>query len=249
MFGISKNHFPKKLFVITSLLSLIIVAIFFYFLKIEISSRFKNKYSGESEVINNINNEYITNDPFITRGPGFVPQLMGPVISKDDPSMGNIDSKVIIVYYSDFDCSFCRQQEEVLKKTINNFGNDIRFIWKDYPDKDISSDSYRAAVAGRCANEQGKFWEYHDLLFALDKYNENDASKFARDLSLNMALFEDCLNDKEIRENINSNIEEANALDINGVPFTFINNHEIMGGSEQGEIEEIINLELKNNGK
>ena len=185
-------------------------------------------------------------DPFITRVPRLEDILAGPIISVRDPSLGNIEAPVTIVYFSDFYCRFCAEQEETLKKVVAKWPEKVRLIWKDYPESSQTSVSYQAAVSARCAQEQEQFWAYHDLLFqSVDELSQNKFLSLADELNLDKDKFSVCLKTNKVDNLINDNIEEANALGINGIPFIYINDREILGEISFTEIEQLIKIELE----
>ncbi|MBS3055775.1 MAG: thioredoxin domain-containing protein [Candidatus Aenigmarchaeota archaeon] len=81
------------------------------------------------------------------------------------PPRGNSSSNVVVVEFSDFQCPFCKRAEPTIKKILSDYGDKIKFVYMDFPLTQIHRFADRAANAARCANEQGKFWEYHDILF------------------------------------------------------------------------------------
>jgi len=225
-----KPNFPTKLFVASSL------AVFFLFFIIFIILNF-NTNNIKQNLNKNYNHEnfYDTSDPFITKVPSLKNLLTGPIISESDPSLGPDDAHITIVEFSDFQCSFCYEQEKNLKKIMEKYPDKIRLIWKDYPD----INSFESAVAGRCADEQDKFWGYHDLLY--ENINNKSFLELAEKLNLDLEKFSKCLNNENTEALIKKNINEANALDINGVPFIYINDKEFIGEISFNELEKIIN--------
>jgi len=128
---------------------------------------------------------------------------------------------------------------------MKQYKDKIRLIWKDYPERDINSGSFSAAVAGRCAEEQGQFWPFHDLLFENgDNLGKDLFITLAERLNLKRSLFFGCLEDEEVGQLVKNNILEAEALDIKGVPFIFINREEIMGEATDDDLKKIIDIEL-----
>lgn len=193
-----------------------------------------------------LNTEYRVGDPLITKQPSLRDILAGPIISANDPSFGRIDAPVTIVTFSDFQCSFCYEQEKGLKEAIGDNKDNIRMIWKDYPDMSSqNSESYKAAVAARCAGEQGKFWEYHDLLFDNNQnLYDGTYARIAQEIGLNGSEFKKCQQSEEVKNKINENVTEANALGISGVPFVYINDQEVLGQSSAEELMRLIDLEM-----
>ncbi len=193
-----------------------------------------------------LKNQYREDDPFITRNPNLKDMLAGPIISSQDPGMGDKEAPVVMVQFSDFECDFCAKQEIILKEVKEEFGEKLRIIWKDYPERDYNSQSFQASWAARCAMEQDKFWEFHDYLFENNSsLSEEVLYNGAQKLGLDSDIFEDCMENSEIRKRINENIAEANALDISGVPFLYVNDQEIMGGVTKEDLEKIIKIELE----
>ena len=221
-----------------------ISVLFFYVLlsSLEISKE-SNKIPGDEYYLNS---DFKESDELLTRVPNLSDMLAGPIISFSDPNQGDKYARVIMVEYSDFKCDFCQKQEQELKKILDKYRDQVRLIWKDYPETDESSESFQAAIAGRCANEQGKFWEYHDFLFEYnDTLNEDTFIKLAEFAQLNIKDFKDCLqNDEEVITQIKDNAKEANALGITGIPFIYINSQEIMGQSSYEDLESIVETEL-----
>ncbi|MFH1662120.1 MAG: thioredoxin domain-containing protein, partial [Candidatus Falkowbacteria bacterium] len=198
-----KPNFPTKLFVASSLAVFFLFFALFIILNFYLANNSKNEKKLNEKDHYNYENFYDTSDPFITKVPSLKDLLTGPIISESDPSLGNTDAPIVIVEFSDFECEFCHTQEKNLKKLIEKYPDKIRLIWKDYPD----DNSFASAVAGRCANEQNKFWEYHDLLFNSKNYLE-----LAEKLNLDLTKFSKCLNNEDIEILIKKNINEANAL-------------------------------------
>src|SRR5260221_6782781 len=111
-----------------------------------------------------------------------------------DPSLGPQSAPVTLVEYGDFACPTCKawHQAGVLKQVRAKYGDRLRFVWRDFPI--IAPESFKAAEAGQCANDQGKFWPYHDTLYdhapALDV---SDLKAYARAVGLDAATFDRCL--------------------------------------------------------
>ncbi len=120
----------------------------------------------------------------------------------------------------------------------------IRLIWKDYPEANETSISFKAAEAARCAAEQGSFWAYHDLLFKTANLTIKNLPDPATQLKLDQEQFNICLTDEKNKALIKDNIEEANALAIQGIPFIYINNQEVMGETTLAELKNLVEQEL-----
>lgn len=237
-----KNKFPIVLFIVTSFVALVLFPIFFAFIKHSITPQDKSKGTVQQ-------NKYFdnsTDDPLITKASTYKQKITKPVINNSDPIIGSKNALISIVQFSDFECSFCAKQEGVLKKIIEEYKDKIRIVWKDYPVRNPDSISYQSAIAAQCAFKQGKFWSYHDILYEKNSnLNQEAFLEIAEEVNLDLNNFKQCLKDNQIKELINSDIEEANSLDITGIPFTYINELGIMGEISFPELKQIIEFELK----
>ncbi len=145
--------------------------------------------------------------------------------------MGDAKAPVTVVEYADFQCPFCQryfqQNNSALISQYVNTGK-VRFVWKDYAF--LGQESIWAAEAARCANDQGKFWEYHDYLFTNQgaensgAFSKDNLKKFASTLGLNMGQFNSCLDTDKYASVIQKETQEGNKVGVNGTPATFINN-------------------------
>ncbi|RLC38906.1 hypothetical protein DRH27_01080 [Candidatus Falkowbacteria bacterium] len=242
-----KKNFSIKLFIVSSVVALIIFGMLYFILVFSLAPAEEDFSSGASKASDKyyLNENYQDADPYITKVPSLKDMLAGPIISARDPSKGADAPQVTIIEFSDFECEFCQQQEKVLERIVDEYKDKVKLIWKDYPDANSESASYKSAVAARCAQEQDKFWPYHDLLYQNTKSLSGELFiNIADSINLDSDLFKKCLNQGEAEELVRENIEEANALDINGIPFIFINDQEVMGEISFEDLERIVNIEL-----
>lgn len=238
-----KKKVSTPLFVISSVVALLILFGAYSIFKVNLAyQQNKNVFQDDIAVDDSVNDE---TDPLIMRAPDARPLIDQPTVSLLDPSMGDERAQVVIVEFSDFECSFCQKQEQVLKRVLQKHKDRVKLVWKDYPNRDFGSPSFRAAVAARCADEQGKFWPFHDFLFEQNKnLTEDNFLNIAKLLELNEGDFKTCLKDDDVRGVVEESINEANDLNITGVPFFYVNKQEIMGEISEEKLEKIIQVEL-----
>jgi len=240
----TSQNFPTKLFIAASLATFILFA-FFWFL---VRTNFVTNNSDRQAVSGDkyyLNENYEEKDPFITKVPDLKDMLAGPIISQADPALGSDNAPITIVEFSDYECEFCQKQEQALKQIIDKYEGKIKLIWKDYPEKDENSISFQAAVSARCAREQNQFWPYHDLLYENSQnLSQEKFLELASDLNLDINQFNECLAGENAKNLVRDNMEEANALDISGIPFIFVNDQEVMGEISLEELERMVNIEL-----
>lgn len=243
---LKQSKSPVPFFIIASIALLVMFPIFLYFFKYTLIKTFPKNNIARQQNQYYPDNIFDTSDSFITKVLTLKDLIDGPIINNIDPSIGNDSAPIVIVEFSDFECDFCRKQEKVLNKIIEEYGDRIRLIWKDYPIDMPASASYQAAAAARCAGEQNKFWEYHNLLFEKNNnFNQQTFLEIARELKLNSKQFKKCAASDKTKKLIDDNIIEANALGINGVPFIFVNKQKVAGKISLDELRKIIEAELK----
>lgn len=146
-------------------------------------------------------------------------------ISADgDPALGNSSAAVTVVMFSDFQCPACASVHPILKKVISGYGNDVRFVVRDFPLVNIHSKAFRAAAAANAANLQGKYFEYAELLYRnQNNLDDNSLRKYAADLGLNMERFELDLENETIANEIRSDMADGNSYGVSGTPTIFVN--------------------------
>ncbi len=236
------------LFVSSSLLALVLFWLFGYYISLNRvglrESEQREVAGGRSSERFYLNKNFKQVDNLITKVPDLEDMLTGPIITDADPSMGDKYAPVVIVYFADFECQYCQKQEQKIKKIVANYKHKTRFVWKDYPESKEDSPSFQAAVAARCAQEQGKFWQFHDFLYEFSQLNQETYLKIADILKLDKNRFITCLESDRPRALIKDNIDEANALDIGGIPFVYINDQQIMGEFNYEDLERIVKIEL-----
>jgi protein-disulfide isomerase len=169
---------------------------------------------------------------------------------KDSPTWGSPDAKVTIVEYSDFQCPYCEQFYQNAYPLIKkNFGDKVRFVYQYFP-LDIHPDAAPAANAAACAQEQGKFWDYHDYLFAhqADLSHETLISD-AQAISVpNIKQFTECFEAKKYDSMIKSQEDAGSAYYVGGTPTFFINGTFLAGAQPYSVFQSVINDELKQAG-
>jgi len=192
--------------------------------------------SGEElkEILSEIKINTIAPQPVQQPAQPSVPQII-QVSLDDDPFKGNENAPVTIVEFSDFQCPFCgRFYEQTLPSIIENYVDTgkVKFVYRDLPLDSIHPNARPVHIAAECADEQGKFWGYHDMLF--DNQSEwgrlpaadlqSTLTKYASDLGLESASFEACLESDAIADEVNKDTLDAARYGATGTPAFFIGN-------------------------
>ncbi len=158
-----------------------------------------------------------------------------------DPSFGSENAKVTIVEYSDYGCPSCQawHNSGILQKIRDTYGDKVRFVWKDFPI--ITSASPKAAEAGQCALDQGKFWEYHDLLYVKSPaIGINDLKGYATQLGLDQTQFNNCLDSGQNIPKVDQSTNEGHRLGFNGAPAFVVNGQKLIGPPSFETLKSII---------
>lgn len=180
----------------------------------------------------------------------------GPVDVKEGhlPILGDKDAKVTIVEFSDFQCPFC---ESLWKDTLPQIKKDYidtgkaKFAYRHYP-LDFHANAQKAAEASECANDQGKFWEFHDKLFETQTIWESlDAAKAkenfiasANTIGLNGAQLGECMDSGKFAEAVKEDLADGTTAGVQGTPATYINGLQISGAAPYEDFKTVIEQEL-----
>jgi protein-disulfide isomerase len=163
------------------------------------------------------------------------------------PVRGEVSAPVTVIEFTDFHCPFCRRVQPTLMQLLTKYKGKVRLVFRHFPIDQLHPTARKASEAAWCAQQQGKFWEYHDGLFEAG----NDASpaalgKIASKVGLDEAQFEACTESTEASAAVNSDLEEAQRLGLTGTPTFFINGRPLVGGLPLDAFTEIIDEELGN---
>jgi protein-disulfide isomerase len=170
--------------------------------------------------------------------------LRPPVIEVNpDPARvrGNPKAPVTIVEFSDFSCPFCQKSEAVLAELLAKYPDKVRLGYRDFPLRQIHPQAQLAAEASRCAVEQGKYWEYHDLLFASgEKLGRDDLLAGARTLKLDEQKFGECLSSGRYKPQIEQDFQLGSRLGVTSTPAFFVNGVFLDGAQPLSVFEKLI---------
>jgi protein-disulfide isomerase len=164
------------------------------------------------------------------------------------PVMGPADAPVTIVEWSDYQCPFCKRAHPTVEQVLKEYKDKVKFVYLDYP-LPFHPMAMPAAQAVHCAEDQGKFWEYHKNLFeAAGDLSKADLTKRATDLGLDAAAFEACTTSNKHDSLIKTNYDDGAALGVTGTPAFFINGRILVGAQPIEQFRDIINDELSRKG-
>ena len=166
----------------------------------------------------------------------------------DDPSLGNKNAPVTIVEFSDFQCPYCSrfrtQTFDQIKEQYIDTGK-VRFVYRDFPLSSIHPIAQKAAEASECADEQNKFWEYHDKIFLNQPSLSVDNLKlWAKELSLDIAKFNSCLDSGKYANEVKKDLSDATKVGGQGTPYFLVGNTQLSGAYPFDAFKQAIDAQL-----
>ena len=160
------------------------------------------------------------------------------------PSETGPNAPITIVEFSVFQCPFCQKVIDTLTRIEERYGDSIRFVFRDFP-LGMHPDAPKAAEAAACAHEQGQFWAMHDKLFAAQSSLQlPDLKRLARDLALNAAEFDRCLDSGKFESQWQQNRAEGQKYGVSATPTFFINGRMVTGAMPYQAFSDIVEEEL-----
>ncbi|MBI2410874.1 MAG: thioredoxin domain-containing protein [Candidatus Kerfeldbacteria bacterium] len=183
-------------------------------------------------------------DPLVTVVPK---EILGgkphPLVT--DPQRGATKPTVTIIEFGDFECQNCAAMSGVIAQIVAEYPSDVLHVWKDFPLPNVHPYAEDAAVAARCAQDQGAFWQYHDVL--LQKQSQFVLGPWvtmAGDLGLDTDIFTTCLSDTAKKSMIVQGYFIAKSLDVDEAPTYYINNRIVSGIQTYDDIKKIVQDEI-----
>jgi protein-disulfide isomerase len=160
------------------------------------------------------------------------------------PAKGPDSAPVTIVEFSDFQCPFCLSAFPTVQRVIGTYGDRIHFVYRHYPLANHPR-ARPAAEAAACANEQGKFWVYHDRLFSNQQLLEDtDLKQHAAELGMDIAQFNACYDARKYAAEVDADIRAGDEAGVSGTPAFYINGRMLSGAQPFEAFQQIIDEEL-----
>jgi protein-disulfide isomerase len=148
------------------------------------------------------------------------------------PTLGKADAPVTLVEFSDFQCPYCQATAPTLKEVAQKYGDKVHIVYRQFPIASIHPFAFKAAEASLCANDQGKFWALHDMMFQdQTKLTVTDLKDKARRLGLDEKKFNQCLDGGRFVEQVQNDQKEGRVRGVNGTPALFVNGVYVEGGA------------------
>lgn len=171
-------------------------------------------------------------------------------VNENDWVRGDINSKVVIVEYADFQCPACGLYHPLIKQVEEKFGDSIAVVFRHFPLTQIHQNALIAAQATEAAGMQGKFFEMHDMIFETQSVWSDDSRAqdifvdYAKQLGLNEEQFLNDIKSKVVKDKIAQSYKVGTKLGVNGTPTFFMNGKKIDNPRSFEEFETLISIEL-----
>src|SRR3989475_6239710 len=146
--------------------------------------------------------------------------------------------------FSDFHCAFCKRVVPTLTQILSRYADKVKLVYRDFPMDVLHPQARNAAEAARCAHDQGKFWEYHDALFAHAPKAGPELRTHAQQVGLDLPSFERCLASGTHAATVQKSVDEAIRLGVTGTPAFFVNGELLSGAQPLEELTRVIEREL-----
>lgn len=158
---------------------------------------------------------------------------------------GPADAPVVMVEFSDYQCPFCKRVLSTLQQVLDAYPGKVKWVFRDFPIVSLHPTAPKAHEAARCAGDQGKFWEYHDVLFDRSpRHAPPELKRYARELRLDAAAFERCLDSGAYQAAVDGDVQEGARLGVTGTPTFFINGRQLVGAQPLAEFQKLVDAEL-----
>jgi len=164
--------------------------------------------------------------------------------SNEAGSEGRSDAPVQVIEFADYQCPYCQRVNPDLNKLVQEYAGKVTVIYKDFP-LPMHPNAEKAAEAARCAGEQGKFWEYHNLLFSEKKLDSSGLKQQAKSLRLDENKFDQCLDSGQEAANVAKDRDEGMKLGLSGTPSFFVNGHFFSGAIDYTTLSQMVDQQLR----
>jgi protein-disulfide isomerase len=168
------------------------------------------------------------------------------VVAARGPSLGPDQAPVTIIEFSDYRCGYCRKAESTLQQLLERYPSEVRLVSRHYP---LNPTSRGAAEAAACANEQGRFWEFHRKLFASGgKVDAESLRQYASEAELDVDAFQICVDERRFQADIDADLAEGREAGVTGTPAFFVNGIPVKGARPLDHFVGLVESELRQSG-
>jgi protein-disulfide isomerase len=164
-----------------------------------------------------------------------------PPVNKKDHIQGNITAPIELLEYGDYQCPHCGRAYPIIKNVQRRFGDDLKFVFRNFPLSEMHPDALNAALAAEAAGLQNKFWEMHDIIYE----NQQDLGleslfSYAKTIGLDLQRFENDFQKEALRTKVEDDFESGVRSGVNGTPTFFINGKKYVGEWEEHTLSQYL---------
>jgi protein-disulfide isomerase len=171
-------------------------------------------------------------------------QLNPPVSSKDH-IQGKSTARIELVEYGDYQCPYCGRAYPILKNIQRSLGDDLKFVFRNFPLSEMHPHAFNAALAAEAAALQGKFWEMHDIIFEHQQHlDDKSLLGYAKTVGLDLERFKKDIQTEALQNKVEQDFETGVRSGVNGTPSFFINGKKYNGDWELEPFEAFLRSQL-----
>jgi len=172
-------------------------------------------------------------------------EVQAKIAAAGAPSFGPSTAKVTIVEFSDFQCPFCSQAAEVTKLLREKYTSNVRFVFRQFP-LPFHPNAKAAAESALAAHAQGKFWQFHDTLFAnQSKLAKGDLTDYAKQTGLNLTAYKAAVDGGKFTAAVEADVALGESVGVNGTPTLFVNGKRVANATDFAAVSEVVDAALQ----
>jgi protein-disulfide isomerase len=157
-----------------------------------------------------------------------------------NPTYGNKNAPIRIIMFIDFECPYCQKSYPILKSVTERYGDAVSLVFKHFPLTSIHPNAEQAALAASCADDQGAFWKYHDILFTKKQLDKAALLSYADEINLDATVFAACLSAASHQANIDQDLADGIATGTRGTPTYIVNQIKVEGVIDEATWDELL---------
>jgi len=170
------------------------------------------------------------------------------VDSGNAPAQGPASAKVVVIEFGDFECPYCGAEEPIVARMLSDYAGQIRFVFKEFPLTAIHPYAELASEAALAANAQGRFWPFHDMLYANQSaLGRADLDGYASALALDLTMFDAALDKGSFKGAVAADLAQGKSVGVNETPTFFVNGIAVLGAVPYATLQGVIDEQLAAN--
>ena len=174
-----------------------------------------------------------------------MPGRLKPPVNSKDHIQGNKNAPLELVEYGDYQCPHCGRAYPIIKAVQKAMGDNLKFVFRNFPLSDAHPDAFKAAVAAEAAALQHRFWEMHDIIYENQELLDwENLLLYAKTIGLDLARFELDIQKESVTAKVEEDFESGVRSGVNGTPSFFINGEKYEGSWEAYELTEYLTSRL-----